>query len=121
MPKKHETPEKEREEAFIMTDEIKEPAKGSTRSWWIKTLLLLALVALSIVMLFKLGDYLTGEEYPQLTLPQLLKHIDYSRLLLLLGVILLYIFVESGKYAYMLKIYTGKFRFKTSVKTMFLG
>lgn len=95
--------------------------KKSMKSWWIKTILLLALVVLSVVMLFELGDYLTGEDTPQLTVPQLLQAIDYPLLLLLLGVVLLYIFIESGKYSYLLKVYTGKFRFMTSVKTMFLG
>ena len=101
--------------------QIIEPPKRNNKSWWIKTTLLLLLVVLSIVMLFTLGDYLTGEENPQLSFPQLLQTINYPFLFLLLGVILCYILVESSKYAYMLKIYTGKFRFKTSVKTMFLG
>ena len=101
--------------------QIKEPPKRNEKSWWIKTTLLLLLVVLSIVMLFTLGNYLTGEENPQLTFPQLLKAINYPFLLLLLGVISCYILVESSKYSYMLKIYTGKFLFRTSVKTMFLG
>lgn len=95
--------------------------KKSMKSWWIKTGLLLALVAFSIAMLLTLGDYLTGDENPQLSLLQLLKGIHLRRLIVLLGVVVLYLFVESGKYSYMLKIYTGKFRFRTSLKTMFLG
>lgn len=90
-------------------------------SWWIKTVLMLLLVALSIVMLFTIGNYISDEENPQLSLPELLGRIDYPLFALLLGVILLYILVESGKFAYLLKVCTGKFRFRTAVKTMFLG
>ncbi len=95
--------------------------KRNTRGWWIKTILLLVLVIGSIIMLFPLGDYLTGEEVKQLSLPELLKTINYPLFALLLGVIVLYILTESGKYAYMLKVYTGKFRFRIALKTMFLG
>lgn len=105
----------------MTSNNVQEPAKTSMRNWWFKTALLLTLVVLSIVMLFELGDYLTGETVPQLTLPQLLKAINVPLLFLLLGVILFYIFIESSKYAYMLKIYTKKFRYKTAIKTMFLG
>ncbi len=93
----------------------------STRGWWIKTALMLALVVLSVVMLFTLGDYLTGEDTPQLSVGELLATIDYPLFALLLGVVAFYILVESSKYAYMLKVYTGKFRFRVAVKTMFLG
>ena len=93
----------------------------NTCSWWIKTALLLALVVLSVVLLFTLGDYLTGEDTPQLTVGELLSAIDYPLFALLLAMVAFYILVESGKYAYMLKVYTGKFRFRIAVKTMFLG
>ncbi len=93
----------------------------NTRGWWIKTLLMLLLVALSIVMLFTLGDYLTGEDTPQLSLSQLVRSIDYPFFALLLAVVVFYLLVESSKYAYMLKVYTGKFRFRVAVKTMLLG
>ncbi len=109
--------------------EIKDPyqeeagrtPQKNARLWWIKTVLLLVLVAVSIAMLLTLGDYLTGEENPQLSLKQLLQTISYPLLLLLLGVIVVYILVESAKYAYLLKVYTGKFRFPVAVKTMLLG
>ncbi len=101
---------------------VEEPKTSkSLKGWWIKTILMLALVVVSVVVLFQLGGYLTGEEVPQYTLPQLLRSINYPLFALLLGVILLYIAVESGKYAYMLKVHTGKFHFKIAVKTMFLG
>lgn len=109
--------------------EIKDPfqenasrsPQKNTRLWWIKTILLLLLVAVSIVMLFTLGDFLTGEDTPQLSFARLLQTIDYPLFILLLCIVLLYILVESAKYSYLLKVYTGKFRFRTAVKTMLLG
>ncbi len=95
--------------------------KSGNKGWWIKTILLLALVVLSIVLLFTLGDHLAGEEDPQRSFIHMLKGINYSYLALLLAIVVFYILVESSKYAYMLKIYTGKFRFRIAVKTMFLG
>lgn len=92
-----------------------------SRGWWIKTLFLIVLIVLSIVMLFTLGDYLSGEEEKQLGFGEMLKQINYPMFGVLLGVILLYILVESGKYSFLLKKYTGKFRFRTAVKTMFIG
>ena len=115
----------ETEEPLTEQDEAErekyDNSKRKTRSWWIKTILLLLLVVLSVVMLFTLGDYISGEETKQLSVSELFATIDYPLLALLLGVIVLYITVESGKYAYMLKVYTGKFRFKIALKTMFLG
>lgn len=100
---------------------IEAPQKDqSLKGWWIKTILMLLLVAFSVFILFELGSYLTGD-VPQLTFHELLRTVDYPLFALLLGVILLYIAVESGKYAYMLKVQTGKFRFRVAVKTMFLG
>ena len=119
MPEEQNNPEIERNNTtpYLASKEL---PKKRTRMWWIKMILLLVLVVLSVVMLFELGGYLS-KDTRQLTLPQLLKHINYRRMLLLLGVILLYILIETEKYAYMLKVYTGKFRFKTSFKTMFIG
>ena len=122
MPEEKEIPEEKREEkAFLNTNRIKAPPKKSTKSWWIKTTLLLILVGVSIAMLFTLGNELNQGGASQLSFAQLVKTINYPRLILLLGVVILYIVVESSKYSYMLKINTGKFRFLTSVKTMFLG
>lgn len=98
-----------------------ESAKRNTKLWWVKTGLILLLVAVSIVMLFTLGDYLSEEDGRQLSLPQLLAAINYPLFFLLLGVVLLYVVVESAKYSYLLKVYTGKFSFRTAVKTMLLG
>ena len=117
---KSNTPEKRTIESRTI-ERGKQEERTNTRSWWVKTILLLTLVVLSVVMLFTLGDYLTGEDTPQLGFGQLLKTINYPLFALLLAVVVLYIAVESAKYAYMLKMYTGKFRFRIAVKTMFLG
>ena len=109
---------KQQNKEFLPKKEIKEPQKR-TRGWWIKTALLLILVAVSIFMLFTLGDYLAGEE--TLTFSQLLHTMNYPLLGVLLGVVLIYLLVESAKYSYMLKVYTGRFHFATSIKTMFIG
>ncbi len=115
-------------EGSNLSDDLPDPeihapeiTRRNTKLWWIKTVLLLLLVAVSIALLLTLGDYLTGEEYPQLSLPQLLRAINYPLFALLLGVVALYVLTESAKYSYLLKVYTGKFRFGTSVKTMLLG
>ncbi len=105
--------------SILPRKEIK--TKSQMRTWWLKTACMLALVVLSIVMLFTLGNYITDEETTQLTFSELLQSINYPLFALLLGILLLYVFVESGKYAFLLKVYTGKFRFRTALKTMFVG
>lgn len=95
--------------------------KSQMRTWWLKTACMLALVVLSIVLMFTIGDYITDDETSQLAFGDLLRIVNYPLLALLFGVIICYILIESGKYAYLLKIYTGKFHFRTSLKTMFVG
>lgn len=95
--------------------------KKQWRNWWIKTALMLLLIGISIVIMFTIGEYVTGDEAEQISFPTLLRQIDYRFFALLLGVLLLYILIESSKYAYLLKITTGKFYFRTSVKTMLIG
>ncbi len=97
-----------------------EKAKRGSGKWWIKTVLLLVVVGLSIAILFTLGDYLSGDS-EQIGFGTLLTVIDYPLFLLFLLVILAYIFVECTKFAYLMKVYTGKFRLKTAIKVMFVG
>lgn len=106
-----------------MGEEFLPPKKqpNTMRSWWIKTILMLVLIGVSIAVLFTITRYITDTEVKQVRLSTLIKGIDYPLFFLFLGAILLYILVESFKYSYMLKVYTGKFRFGTSVKTMILG
>ena len=94
--------------------------KKSMRSWWIKTTLILVLIVVSIVVMFGITKYIPNGEQTE-SLSKLFQDIDTTFLLILLGVFVFYILVETSKYAYMLKVSTGKFRFRVSFKTMFLG
>ncbi len=96
-------------------------SRTQLRSWLIKTILMLALIAVSIVLMFSIGNYVTGGEHQRVGFIQFLKLIDYRYFALLIAVLLLYLAVESAKYAYLLKVSTGKFRVRVSIKTMFLG
>lgn len=107
--------------SFLRNTDAPEREKPNTRGWWVKTILMLLLVALSIVLLFTIGEHITGEETKQLGFLEFWKQVDYPLFALLLGIILLYILTESGKYSYMLKVYTNKFHFRIAVKTTFLG
>ncbi len=89
------------------------------RNWWIKTALLLILIGVSIAIMLTLGDYVAGDE--QIGFAEMVRGINLPLFFAFLGFILLYILVESAKYSYMLKRYTGKFRLRTAVKVMFLG
>ena len=64
---------------------------------------------------------MTGGKHERVGFIQFLKLLDYRYFALLLAVLLLYLAVESAKYAYLLKVSTGKFRWRVSIKTMFLG
>ncbi len=94
--------------------------KKSMRNWWIKTTFILVLIIVSIVVMFGITKYIPGGEATE-RLSELVKGINTDFLLILLAVCVFYILVETAKYAYMLKISTGKFRFRVSFKTMFLG
>ena len=85
----------------------------------LKTILMIALIGLSVGIMFGLGDYLGGD---QLGFVEMLKNsFSWKYFLVFLAAIIAYIFFESLKYAYLLKISTGKWRLKNSVKVMFLG
>ncbi len=93
--------------------------KSKHRMWWIKTILLLALIGFSIFLLFGISNYLTPESTK--SFPSLIRGINWRYFIALLGVVLLYILFESTKYAYLLKISTGKWRYPNAIKVMFLG
>ena len=96
-------------------------SRAQLRSWIVKTVLMLALIAFSIVLMFSIGNYVAGDEHQRVGFIQFLKLLDYRYFALLIAVLLLYLAVESAKYAYLLKVSTGKFRWRVSIKTMFLG
>ena len=93
--------------------------KHSVRSWWIKTVLMLVLIGASVAVMFTITNYISDEG--TMGFKDMVRGINLNFFLILIGVLVVYIFVESAKYAYMLKISTGKFRFRIAVKTMFLG
>lgn len=85
----------------------------------IKVILLTALIGLSIGLMFGLGDYIHGDT---LSFTEMLEaSFSWQYFLVFLAAIVCYIFFESLKYAYLLKISTGKWRLKNSIKVMFLG
>lgn len=95
-------------------------SKKQWRKFWIKTAFMLILIVFSIVIMFTIGSYVSKDK-GQISFLTLLKTIDYRYFALLLGILLLYVIVESCKYAYLMKITTGKFRFRTAIKVMMIG
>ena len=117
----HEIPNCNMTEPPLPPEGMRPKSRAQLRSWIVKTVLMLALIAFSIVLMFSIGNYVTGGEHERVGFIQFLKLLDYRYFALLLAVLLLYLAVESAKYAYLLKVSTGKFRWRVSIKTMFLG
>ncbi len=88
--------------------------KAAKRKWWIKTALMLVLIGASIGVMFGIARLFDGNGFGPITF-------NWIWLAVVIGVLLVTIVNESMKYAYLLKISTGKWRFKNSVKVMFLG
>ena len=110
-------------EILRLEEEIKDKAgrdtKKKRRTWWIKTTLMLLLIGLSIGIMFGMNSYLSGGETK--SFGEIIRSINWAFFAVLIAVIVFYMLVESAKYSYLLKISTGKFRFKISLKTMYLG
>ncbi|MBR7186717.1 MAG: flippase-like domain-containing protein [Clostridia bacterium] len=106
-----------------ITKEIEEKRaaekQAKNRKFWIKTALLLILIGASIALLFGVTDYFTEESTKHIG--AMIWETNFGYFILLLCVVLLYMLFESAKYSYLLKISTGKWLFKNSMKTMFLG
>ncbi len=96
-----------------------EDKKSKNRKWWIKTVLLLVMIGASIALMFGITKYLAGDDLASFS--QMIRGINWGYFVLLLCVVLLYIVFESSKYLYLLRISTGKWRIRNSVKVMFLG
>ena len=93
--------------------------KKAARKFWIKMAFLFLLIGISIVLLFTITDSLTEDSIT--SLPALIAGINLEWLFILIGVVILCIVFDSARYAYILKISTGKFHFRASMKVMFLG
>lgn len=106
-----------------LSQEMEERSSNKTKKQkWktvIKTFLMVLLIGLSIWLMFGLGNYIHGDQLGFLDM--LRSSFDWRYFLLLLAAIAAYILFESLKYAYLLKISTGKWKLKNSIKTMFLG
>lgn len=94
-------------------------SKAKNRKWWIKTVLMLVLIVVSVVIMFTMINYISNDDTKSFA--AMIKEISLPYLFLFLGVVVLFMIMESMKYAYLLKISTGKFRLRNSIKTMFLG
>ncbi|MDE7158414.1 MAG: flippase-like domain-containing protein, partial [Clostridiales bacterium] len=115
---KPNTPEQEKKD-FLPPDDARAKDKKKMRNWWLKTLFMMLLIGGSVAIMFTIPKYLSPAG--TLHIKDVVKGIDWTFFAILMSAVLLYIIVESGKYAFLLKISTKKFHFRTSVKTMFLG
>ncbi len=93
--------------------------KKKQRNWWIKTVLMLALIGVSIAIMFTMTQYLTGDGMK--SFEEMIAGASLPYFFAFLGMVLLYMLVESAKYSYLLKISTGKWRLRNSIKTMYIG
>ena len=93
--------------------------KKKRKKWWIKTVLMLALIAVSIAIMFTMTQYLTGDGMK--SFKEMIKGASLPYFFAFVGMVLLYMLVESAKYSYLLKISTGKWRIRNSIKTMYIG
>ena len=92
--------------------------KKKKRNWWIKTTLILVLIAGSVALMFGITSLLSDDS---VSFSDMISNVKWSWFAILIAVILLSMTAESMKYSYLLKISTGKWRIRNSVKTMFLG
>ena len=115
--------QKKEKELEKLTQEIEmrhhSSTKAQKRKWWIKTVLLLLLCAVSVGIMLTLGNYITDGK--QVGFVEMVKNINVGFFIALLAILLLQMMFESAKYSYLLKISTGKFRVRNAVKTMFVG
>ena len=115
---------KERE-LVKLSQELEERTKIDTKKKKWKTALkfifLAALIGLSIGLMFGLGDYVKEGE-KTLSFTEMLKTtFSWQYFLIFLASIVVYIFFESLKYSYLMKISTGKWYLKNAIKAMLLG
>lgn len=88
------------------------------RNWWIKTVLLLLLIGVSIAIMFTMNNFIGGETK---SFASMIAGVNWTWFAILIAVLVLSMLIGSAMYSYLLRISTGKFRYKNSVKTLFLG
>lgn len=105
-----------------LTKEIEEKhstdTKSKKRKKWIKNILLILLIGVSIGLMFLITNEL-GNDYASLS--TMLRGMNWLWFGLFFGLIAFLMLIGGMKYAYLLKISTGKFRFGTAIKAMYLG
>ncbi len=111
--------ERDVEKIKAQMEEAQKNTKKTRRTYWIKTGLLLVLIGISIALLFTITNYITPDSAKGFE--AMIRGVNVPLFFALLGTIVLYILFETAKYSYLLKISTGKFRFRNSMKVMFLG
>ena len=105
-----------------LSKEMEERSQNKTKKQKWKTALkfifITLLIGVSIGLMFGLGDYL----HDSIGFMEMIKTtFSWRYFLIFLAVIAAGMICESLKYAYLLKISTGKWRLKNSLKVMFLG
>jgi len=115
--------EEKEKELEKLTREIEDKnsidTKKKRRNWWIKTALMLILIGVSVAMMFTITKYLA--EAGSTSFSAMISGASWQWFLVFVGVVVLFMLNDSMKYAYMMKMSTGKFRFRTAMKTNFLG
>ncbi|MDE6058539.1 MAG: flippase-like domain-containing protein [Clostridia bacterium] len=114
--------EKEKEVEKItqrFEDKNRIDTKKKRRNWWIKTTLMLVLIGVSIYVMFTITSYLSDDGGR--SFQAMIKQASLPFFFVFIGAVLVYMFIESMKYSYLLKISTGKFHLRSSMKTMYLG
>lgn len=106
-----------------LSKEMEDRSQVNKKKKWktaVKTILMFLLIGLSVGIMFGVSSYVNGGD--QLGFLTMLRTtFSWKYFLVLLAAIAAYIFFESLKYAYLLKISMGKWRLKNSIKVMFLG
>lgn len=104
-----------------LSKEMEDRSQVNKKKKWktaIKVIAMVILIGLSIGIMFGVSSYVNGG---QSSLTELKNSFSWQYFLVFLAAIAAYIFFESLKYAYLLKISMGKWRLKNSIKVMFLG
>ncbi|MDE6677122.1 MAG: flippase-like domain-containing protein, partial [Clostridia bacterium] len=121
-PKTTYNEEKEKEVEKItqrFEDKNRIDTKKKRRNWWIKTTLMLVLIGVSIYVMFTITRYLSDDGLDGFN--KMIKQASLPFFFVFIAAVLVYMFIESMKYSYLLKISTGKFHLRSSMKTMYLG
>lgn len=92
--------------------------KKKQRNWWLKTILMLVFIGISVFVMFTITDSLSDGSA---SFAEVIARSDWRFLLVFVGIILLYMLLESSKFSYLLKTSTGKMHLKSSIKTMYVG